>query len=292
MEYLYENFTFPPDQSFTIRSQFIELKKYAEFRCHVNYELTSIENCFGKRFIGDNIEEFKDSDLILIGSYLPHCWQYYKAVDPTIQPHATIIHFFPEFMGKELLNKPEATHLQELFRNATRGIRFSGATLTEAKMLMQQMLFTKGLHRVSLMLRLLDVLASSKSYKILATPGFNSVENSAYADKINLISEYIFKNFQNEISLPKVASLIHMTPAAFCRFFKLRTNRTLIDFVKEVRIGFAAKLLLEGKSNITEACYKSGYNSLSNFNKHFREIKRLSPSEFLKQYNDTNTKNE
>lgn len=292
MDYLYENFTFPPDQSFTIRSQFIELKKYAEFRCHINYELTSIENCYGKRFIGDNIEEFKDSDLILIGSYLPHCWQYYKAVDPAIQPHATIIHFFPEFMGEELLNKPEARQLRHLFQNATRGIRFSGTTLIEAKMLMQQMLFTKGLHRVALMLQLLDVLANSKNYKILASPGYNSVENAEYADKINLISEYIFRNFQNDISLAEVASQIHMTPAAFCRFFKLRTNRTLIDFVKEVRIGFAAKLLLEGKSNITEACYKSGYNSVSNFNKHFREIKKLSPSEFIRQYNNAGAKDE
>lgn len=288
MEYLYENFTFPPDQSFTIRSQFIELKKYTELRCHINYELSSIENCFGKRFIGDHIEEFNGSDLILIGSYLPHCWQYYKAVDPAIPPHATIIHFFPDFMGKELLGKPEASHLQSLFQNAARGIRFMGSSLKEAKMLMQQMLFTKGLHRVALMLQLLDVLANSKNYKILASPGYNSVENSEYANKINRVYEYIFKNFQDEISLSEVAAQIHMTPAAFCRFFKLRTNRTLIDFVKEVRIGFAAKLLLEGKSNINEACYKSGYNSVSNFNKHFREIKKLSPSEFVKEYNNTN----
>lgn len=286
MEYIYENFTFPPDQSFTICSQFIEVKKYSEFRSHVNYEIALIENCSGKRFIGDHIEDFNGPDLVLMGSYLPHCWQYYKVLDPQIQPHLIVIHFFPDFLGKDLLGKPEAAHLAELFSNASKGIRFTGPTLTEAKMLLQQMLFTKGLHRASLMLRLLDVMAQSKNSKILSTPGFNAVENSKDADKINLIYEYIFKNFQNDIALPKVASLIHMTPAAFCRFFKLKTNRTLIDFVKEVRIGFAAKLLIEGKCNVTEACYKSGHNNVSNFNKHFREIKKLSPREFMKQYEE------
>jgi len=224
----------------------------------------------------------------LLGSYLPHCWQFYDVIDVQIQPHIIVVHFFPDFLGNDLLNKPEANLLNELFANASKGIRFTGHTLTEAKMLLQQMLFTKGLHRVSIMLRLLDVLAQSKNSKILSSPGFNAIESSKDADKINLINEYIFKNFKQDITLTKAASLIHMTPAAFCRFFKSKTNRTLIDFVKEVRIGYAAKLLIEGKCNITEACYKSGYNNLSNFNKHFKDSKGLSPREFMKQYvNDT-----
>jgi AraC-like DNA-binding protein len=127
-------------------------------------------------------------------------------------------------------------------------------------------------------------MAHSKKQIILSSPVFNSEENSKDADKINLIIEYIFKNFQNNIALSEVASLIHMTPAAFCRYFKTKTNRTLIDFVKEVRVGYAAKLLVEGKCNITEACYQSGHNNLSNFNKHFKESKGLSPREFMKQY--------
>jgi len=284
MEYIYENFTFPPDQSFTIRSQFMELKKYSEFKCHVNYEIALIENCSGKRFIGDHIEDFKGAELILMGSYLPHCWQFYNVVDPQIQPHAIIVHFFPDFLGKDLLEKPEAKHLNELFTNAAKGVRFTGSSLTEIKMVLNQMLFTKGLHRASLMLYLLDLMAHSKSQIILSSPVFNSVENSKDADKINLIFEYIFKNFQNNIALSEVASLIHMTPAAFCRYFKTKTNRTLIDFVKEVRVGYAAKLLVEGKCNVTEACYQSGHNNLSNFNKHFKESKGLSPREFMKQY--------
>lgn len=286
MEYIYENFTFPHDQSFTIRSDEIEVKKYAEFRCHVNFEIALLENCAGKRFIGDHIEDFQGTELILLGSYLPHCWQYYKAVDTLVKPNAIILHFFPDFLGKDFLEKPEAKSLTPLFDQSAKGVRFYGSTLAEAKILLQQMLFTKGLHRTSLMLHLLHVLARSKERKILSSPGFSTVENSKEADKINVIYEHIFKNFQSEITLANVSELIHMTPAAFCRFFKLKTNRTLISFVKEVRIGHASRLLVEGNSNIAEACYSSGYNNLSNFNKHFKEIKGMSPREFLKQYNN------
>lgn len=284
MQYIYENFTFPPDQSFTIRTDWIEILKYSALKSHVNFEIALIENCSGKRFIGDHIRDFDSSELVLLGSYLPHCWQYYKATDPMIQPQAIVIHFFPDFLGKQLLEKPEAKKLNELFEKAQRGILFSGDTISRSKMIMQQMLFETGLGRAALMLRLLDILAQSSSYEILSSPYFNAIESSNESNKINKVFEYIFQNFREEIALQDVARLVPLSSAAFCRFFKAKTNRTLIDFVKEIRIGNAAKLLLEGNHNVTEACYDSGYNNLSNFNKHFKEVKGLSPTEFIKQY--------
>ena len=284
MQYIYENFTFPADQSFTIRTDWIEVKKYNTLKSHVNFEIALIENCTGKRFIGDHIRDFEGSELVLLGSYLPHCWQYYKASDPMIQPQMIVIHFFPDFLGKQLLEKPEAKNLNELFEKAQRGILFSGDTVSRSKMIMQQMLFETGLGRAALMLRLLDILARSTSFEILSSPYFHAIENSSESNKINKVFEYIFQNFREEIVLQDVASLVPLSPAAFCRFFKAKTNRTLIDFVKEVRIVNAAKLLLEGNHNVTEACYDSGYNNLSNFNKHFKEVKGLSPTEFTRQY--------
>lgn len=287
MQFIYENFTFPPDQSFTIRSEFLEIKKYQTFRSHVNFEIALIENCTGKRFIGDHIEEFEGTELVLMASYLPHCWQYYKTRDALIPAHAIIVHFFPDFLGQELLQKPEARPLGQLFADASKGILFSGETLVKAKMILQEMLYEKGLTRSALMLQLLDVMAQSTSARILSSPGFNIIESSSEANKINHIFEHIFKNFRNSISLEEVAAIIPMSSAAFCRFFKSKTGRTLTDFIKEVRIGHAAKLLLEGTHNVSEACYNSGYNNISNFNKHFKEIKGVSPKEFVKRYQVT-----
>ncbi|HEV2483611.1 MAG TPA: AraC family transcriptional regulator [Puia sp.] len=284
MQYIYENFTFLPDQSFTIRSDLLEIKKYTSLKSHINFEIALIENCSGKRFIGDHIEDFEGSELVLMGSYLPHCWQYYKTVDPNIQPHAAIIHFFPDFMGKELLEKPEAKGLNQLFANAGKGILFTGETLEIAKIIIQRMLFETGLTRVSSLLRLLDILARSTTSRVLSSPYYNAIETSAESNRLNQVFDYIFAHFKEEIALKEVADLLPMSTAAFCRLFKRKTNRTLTDFLKELRIGHAAKLLLEGKHNVTEACYESGYNNISNFNKHFREIKGLSPRDFVKQY--------
>ena len=284
MQYIYENFTFPADQSFTIRTDWIDVIKYNTLKSHVNFEIALIENCTGKRFIGDHIRDFEGSELVLLGSYLPHCWQYYKATDAILQPRAMVIHFFPDFLGKELLEKPEAKKLNELFVKAQRGVLFSGDSVNRAKMIMQQMLFETGLGRAALMLRLLDILSQSSSFEILSSPYFHAIENSNESNKINKVFEYIFQNFREEIVLQDVAALVPLSTAAFCRFFKAKTNRTLINFVKEIRIGNAAKLLLEGNHNVAEACYESGYNNLSNFNKHFKEVKGLSPTEFTRQY--------
>jgi AraC-like DNA-binding protein len=285
MQHIYENFTFPPEQSFTIRSEILEIKKYTSLKSHINFEIALIENCCGKRFVGDHIEDFEGTELVLLGSYLPHCWQYYNAIDERVNPQAIIIHFFPDFLGRELLEKPEAQHLNHLFVDAAKGIRFSDLTIARAKHILNQMLFETGLSRASLMLQLLDILAkSTDSYRTLSSPSFNIIENSTEANKINRVFDYIFKNFKEDITLQDVAAIIPMSTAAFCRFFKLKTNRTLVEFIKEIRVGHAAKLLMEGNYNVTETCYKSGYNNISNFNKHFKDVKGLSPRDFIKQY--------
>ena len=284
MQYIYENFTFPPDQSFTIRSEVLEIKRYAALKSHINFEIALLENCSGKRFIGDHIADFEGTELVLLGSYLPHCWQYYNAINDKIAPQAIIVHFFPDFLGKELLQKPEAVNLNQLFVNMAKGLLFTGPTVQQAKAILNQMLFETGLLRAALMLQLLEILAQSTTYKTLSSPCFNVIENSTEANKINRVFDYIFKNFREDISLQDVADVIPMSTAAFCRFFKLKTNRTLVDFIKEIRVGHAAKLLMEGNYNVSETCYKSGYNNISNFNKHFKEVKGLSPRDFIKQY--------
>lgn len=287
MKYFYENFTFPPDQSFTIRTETIEIKKHHTLKSHINFEIALIENCKGKRFIGDHIQDFEGTELVFLGSYLPHCWQFENELEPMMAPQATIIHFFPDFMGKQLLERPEAKQLNTLFAKASKGILFTGPVVEKAKMIMRSMTLETGLSRAILLLRLLDILSQSNDCRILSSPYFNSIENSDKAQKMDKVFEYIFHNFREEISLQNVASLLPMAPSAFCRFFKAKTNRTLVDFIKEVRISHAAKLLLEGKCNVTESCYQSGYNNISNFNKHFKEVKGLSPRDFLNQYKAT-----
>jgi len=287
MKCIYENFLFPPDQPFTIQSEILENKDCNSLRSHKYFEIALLENYCGKHFIGDNVLDFEGTQLLLLGSYLPHCSKYSKKLDPTAPSHAISIHFFPDFLGKELLERPEAKQLNDLLNKASKGISYSGQTVLMAKMMMQKMLLVKGMTRTGLMLQLLDILAQSNTGQLLSSSYFNIVETADEGQKISKVYDYVFQNFRENISLPVIADILPMAPAAFCRFFKRKTNRTLLDFIKEVRIGHAAKLLLEGKHNISETSFLCGYNNCSNFNKQFKEVTGVSPREFQRQYETT-----
>ncbi|WP_158617931.1 AraC family transcriptional regulator [Chitinophaga lutea] len=260
------------------------MKKYVTFKSHLHFEIALLENCRGKRLIGDHIDGFDAPELVLMGSYLPHCWQYQQVKDPSCLPQCYVIHFLPGFLGKEMLETPEARKLSELFSLAARGILFPGDTVDRARPLIQQLLLEEGFGRISLFIQLMDVLVNSKTYTVLASPYYNAAEWSPDSQKISKVFDFIYRNFRNEISLQEVSAVIHMSTTGFCRFFKQNTKKTFTDVLKEVRIGHAAKLLLDGTHNVSGACYESGYNNLSNFNKHFKEVKGRSPRDFLKQY--------
>ena len=284
MNFLYENFIFPLDQSITIRREELEIKKHTTFRTHLNFEIALIENCEGKRLIGDHIDYFMGPELVLLGSYLPHCWQYHNTLDEKSFGKVTVVHFYPDFLGQDFLSKPEAKFINILFNKASKGILFSGKTVVEARVLLNKMLTKTGLSRSVIMLELLNLLAHSNSFRILSSEGYNSKEKLQEVTRINKIYNYIYKNFKEDISLKDVSSIVSMSNAAFCRYFKLKTNRTFSDFLKEIRIGHASKLLIEKRFNVSEACFNSGYNNISNFNKQFKEIKGISPREFMRKY--------
>ncbi|NQX42285.1 DNA-binding transcriptional regulator, LacI/PurR family [Pedobacter steynii] len=284
MQCIYENLMFPPDQSFTIQSEILEDKPCNVLKSHKYFEIVLLENYCGRYFIGDHILDFEGTQLILLGSYLPHCWQYDKKLDPTAQSQSILVHFLPDFLGQQLLDSPEAIQLNKLFSNASKGISFSGITIPKAKKVMQEMLLSEGMARTALMLKLLDILAQSETKQALSSSYFNVVDNAHEGQKISKVYDYVFRNFSNHVSLPVVADILSMTPASFCRFFKMKTGRTLVDFIKEVRIGHATKLLLEDNYNISETSFLCGYNNYSNFNKQFKELTGLSPVIFQKQY--------
>ncbi|WP_164714365.1 AraC family transcriptional regulator [Chitinophaga rhizosphaerae] len=264
----------------------LEMKRYTTFKSHVHFEIALIENCRGKRLIGDSIEPFDTPELVLLGSYLPHCWQYQEVKDPADEPRVYVIHFMPDFLGSEMLEIPEMKPLKELFSLAARGVLFTGDTVGKARVFIRQMLTDNDFNRIVTFLQLLHLLTITSNYQVLSSPYYNSKETFADGHKIREVLNYVYSNFRNEISLQEVAALVHMSTTGFCRFFKQKTNKTLTDVIQEVRIGYAGKLLLEGAHNVSGACYECGYNNLSNFNKHFRDIKGCSPTEFLKKFQD------
>ncbi|MDN5205436.1 AraC family transcriptional regulator [Fulvivirgaceae bacterium BMA10] len=274
------------NKSFTISRHryphFLKLWHY-----HPELELIFTTKSTGTRFIGDSIEKFEPNDLVLIGENLPHLWmndkQYFeKGSKRTAE--AIVVHFGSEFAGQGFFEMPEMRPIKDLLQKAKRGIRFTGSKKPAVVKRMKKMLEQDDFNNVLELLRVLKVLSEELDHTLLTSIGFLDTFQKTQNRKLDSIYEYIMNNFRHEISLDEIAEIANMNKTAFCRYFKKVNDRTLSQYVNEVRIGWACKLLLENKYNISQICYECGFNNISNFNRQFRNITKLSPSEYLNEH--------
>ena len=275
-----------PEQSFAIRNQVNPLF-YNQWHFHAELELTYVRSGSGIRFVGDNIENFQAGDLILLGSNLPHFWRAdTNAITKECQAdcEATVVQFDAEFWGKTFLELPELVLVRELISKARRGLSITGETRQAVGSMMQDLNQSTGLQRIVLLLQILQIIAQSADTSFLSSAGFNMVLNATDTDRIAKIYAFTLANFAKKITLDEVAALIHLTPNAFCRYFKTHTRKTYSRFLLEIRIGHTCKLLMEKQWSIGQICLESGFQNFSNFNRYFKEITKLTPHEYSKMH--------
>lgn len=251
---------------------------------HSELELVYILSSTGTRFIGDSIKTFEPGDLVLIGEGLPHMWQNdpkYFEKDSTLKAEAITLHFKKDFGGKGFMQITELLQIQQLFEMAAQGIVFNKQTAEEAKSMMMDIHQGDGFERLITLLQLLQKLATQGDFQLLSTKGFSNLAEKNGDLRIDKVYAYTFNNFRKNITLEEVADVANLNPTAFCRFFKKHTKKNYSKFLNEIRIGYACKLLLEERLNISEVGYESGFNNLSNFNRQFKNMMALSPSQFL-----------
>jgi AraC-like DNA-binding protein len=252
---------------------------------HPELELVYIKKSSGTRFLGDSIKKFQEGDLVLIGENLPHMWQndnIYFEKDSGLTAEALVIHLNKDFAGKDFFRLSELVSIKDLFENAKRGVLFRGEIKTHVVRMVEEMLESSPFDRFIILLQLLKLLSTDTSVEILASPGFVDNFKKEENRRLDKIYDYIINNFKEEITLEKVADLAGMNISSFCRYFKKTTNKTFSHYLNEVRVGFACRLLIEQKYNISETCYSSGFNNISNFNRQFKIILNMSPSEYMK----------
>jgi len=253
---------------------------------HPELELVVVLKSTGTRFIGDNIEKFEEDEVVLIGENLPHMWlndEIYFRESSNLISEAIAIHFKKDFFGDAFFEAPEMKHISELILRSKRGIKFIGlktSNIEEIKTLQTLNGFEKAMEFI----RILHALAKHTNFKLLSSQGFISSFNKTESKNLDNIYEYIFKNFNKPISLNNVAEVAFMNPSSFSRYFKRIHRKTFTEYVNELRVGFACKLLMEGKYSITDVCYECGFNNLSNFNRQFKKITTFSPTEYLKKH--------
>jgi AraC-like DNA-binding protein len=254
---------------------------------HPEVELTLIRKSSGMLFVGDSVERFNEGDVILMGSNLPHLWRSddeYFNHDPGLQVEAVVIHFMEDFWGPGFLELSELKSIKNLLKKSRRGIRIQGETKRILNTKMEMILHARDVQRIEYLLSMLYLIAASDEYELLSSVGFMLPADLINSERINRIYNYTFNNFQNEITIREVAEAANISPNYFCRYFKSQANKTYWQFLLEVRIGYACKLLLENKLNVSEICYTCGFNNLSNFNRQFKSIVHKTPLLYQKEY--------
>jgi AraC-like DNA-binding protein len=250
---------------------------------HPEYELLHMVKGEGTLFAGDGIHYFKDGDLVLIGSHLPHYWRFdeqYTSVHP-VSSYIELTQFRDDFWGKDFLDIPENQPIATLLKKARLGLVVRGPKAARGKEILSTLIGATGPGRVILLLELLLCLSESKKTESISSP-YHGYEAFAETQRINTIYDYTLRNFRTNIYIKDIAALISMTPNSFCRWFKTCTRKTYNQFIVELRVGHACKLLSEGKKSVKEICYASGFNTFTNFNRQFKKLKGVQPSEYRK----------
>ena len=262
---------------------------YPYWHYHPQYEIMLIEKSSGTRYVGDNISPFKEGDITFMGSNIPHLFrnypEYFEATSRK-RAKATVLYFSNEFANSDLFKRREMVTINELLQLAGRGLLIRGTSKPEVARRLNKVVKGNGAERLIDFISLLHFIASKAEYEVLSSLGFTHVLDKSDLSRLNRIFDYLLKNFRENITLDEVAGVAHMSSAAFCRYFRERTNKTLITFLNEIRIGHACKLLIENKNmNISEICYECGFNNLTNFNIQFKKLKNTNPLAFRENYN-------
>ena len=266
--------------SFTIR-KFMEAQYHSKphWHFHPEYEIVFISNGRGKRHIGDHISYYENGDLIFLGPDLPH----FGFTEGLYEEHVEIVVQMKEdFLGKDFLSRPEMNKIQQLFDRAKQGVTFYGETKKRIGALLIQMYELDAFERLIELLRILASLADSDEYELLNANGFTLEVNSSDYERIQTIYAFVEQNFQQQMTLDEISKEVSMTVPAFCRYFKKLTQKTFTQFANEFRVAHACRLLSDESLSVAAISFESGFNNLSHFNKQFRLIAGISPTEYRK----------
>lgn len=253
------------------------------FHFHKLCELTWVENGHGKLIIGDFVGNFAEGELILASPELPHIWQcdpvYYKK-KKKLYTKAIGLYFPLEFINRVTDDTASVSLYNDLMHRAERGLRFHGQTRLKIIEKVKEVAQCGGLVQLGTFLQIIDMLSKSKESIALASIGYKSSTNENDMERFNDVYQFLLRNFSRDIMLEEVARICNMTPNAFCRYFKQKTQKTFTRFLNEIRIGHARKLLQNENYSIKDICYECGYNNPVNFFSFFKQITGQTPKAF------------
>ena len=248
---------------------------------HKEFELNFIEKGKGvRRIVGDSVEEIGDYELVLIGGAdLEHVWEQGKCRSKDIRE--ITIQFSGDIFGTELLSKNQFASIRRMLRRAEHGLAFPLSSIMKVYSTLDDI--ANENERFVQFLKFLYVLyelSISDDARVLASSSFAHTARSNESRRVEKVKQYINDHYAKPLKLADLAGLVGMSPVSFSRFFRQRTGRTLSDYIVDIRLGYAARMLVDSSKNISEICYECGFNNLSNFNRTFKAKRNYTPRDF------------
>lgn len=245
---------------------------------HPEYELTLIIKGRGRRLVGDSHEQFESGDLVLLGPDLPHTWiSDDKHKEKEI---AVVIQFSSNFI-KRFTELAELTSINKLLTLAKQGISFKGEITAEFVEQMKQLPKKSGVERVMGLLYIFQELSKMK-LSVLASEYYQPLKGKENEKRINKVCQYVQKHAVEALTIHKAATLIHLSPSAFCKFFKRMTGTTFSDYVNDIRIANVCNQLITTDMPVAEIAYSNGFETLTYFNRIFLKKKNMTPTQYRK----------
>lgn len=246
---------------------------------HPEYQFTLIIKGFGNCLVGDQMVEFGEGDVFFLGSNLPHLFKcddsFYQ--NPDLGVYAISVFFRQETFGESFFALPELLEIKALLQKSSRGLLILG---NEKEQLKEMLLATPGkkkFERLQLLLTMLHICSQAEAKELSNLNWLNI--GAERDDRMGRVLQFLMDHYGQNIRLEEVAAIANLSHSAFCRFFKLRTGKTFVRFLNEVRIGIACRRLREENLSVSAIAYEVGFQNLSNFNRQFKQIVGKKPSE-------------
>ncbi len=276
-----------PEEKIFVAKELREKHFDPTWHSHREYQLFVVLKGTGTRFIGNTVKSFTAGDITFLGPGLPHLWRSdtaYFRKNSRLHTHGLVIYFREGFIG-DLLEKEEMQQIRALFKKAERGIEYAPAMADTIAESIRGLIRTHGTASLIELLKMLDTLSATRHFHLLHNETYTYTLKESETRRINLVYNYAAQHFQNRITLEEAARLLNMTPTSFSRYFKMKTSKSFSDFLSELRIRHACKLLVEDDhKSISQISNECGFNTLSNFNRQFRIFLQMTPREYREQF--------
>lgn len=260
---------------------------YGHLHFHPEIQLTLIQEGEGTLIVGDKIDRFSRYDILMLGTNLPHVLRSdpaYFQPDSTRRSTCISVLFRAEQLESTVLNLPETRHLKQLLQEARHGVRFRCREGHPLAARVETLPTLRPFEQFMSLLNVLDSLATNPAREVLSVTAYEQPQRPEDHRRLEQVFSYILEHYDTPITLDDIAGVANLTPGAFCRFFRQHTRKTFSTLLNEVRIEHACRHLRESKQTISQIAFSCGFSNLSNFNRQFKEITRMTPGDYIRSY--------